>query len=387
MIVLLLTVGAISVTQSATSPVHPIEFVKWALACVLVLMLMRLSPADLSRVLSAFAVGTAVGGGLSLILLLMDKTGTAIDFLSPLGYGRTGTTGTTLRFVEIDGAVVTRLAGTYIHPNVAGLFLLIGLALAIALTSGALRVTTVPVIAVALVSTLSRAAIATVLLAAVLFFVIQSMKVAVRILLLCGSLLTVIAVAHVPAVAARISGSFGSADAGSNDRASALAEFVPAMAGHWWFGHGWGAIELLDEVAAYRANVVANTILLTVYRGGLLVGVVFVALLVVGCVLAYRCLRTPDWTSGVLGATFLALVLVALQLDYPVATSPPVTMAFGVLLAAVVASADSSHDGMVPGRSPTESSCPEGPVPPTPPTPTRSPAPRPAPSRHRARVP
>ncbi|MBT1191860.1 O-antigen ligase family protein [Rhodococcoides kroppenstedtii] len=386
-VVLLLAVSAASITQTATSAVHPIEFVKWAIACGLVLVLLRLSPADLSHVLSAFVVGTAVGGGLSLVLLLVDTTGTAINFLSPLGYGRIGTTGTTLRFAEVDGTAVTRLAGTYIHPNVAGLFLLIGLALAIARTSGAVRVITVPVIAVALVSTLSRAAIATVLVAAVLFFVIQSMRTAVRTLLLCGGLLTVIAVANVPAVAARIAGSFGSADVGSNDRARALAEFAPKMAGHWWFGHGWGAIELLDEVAAYRANVVANTILLTVYRGGLLVGAVFVMLLVAGCVLAYRCLRTPDWRSGVLGAIFLALVLVALQLDYPVATSPPVTMAFGVLLAAIVASADLPRHGSAPERSPTDSLPTEHPVVPNPPTPARSPAPRPAPSRHRARVP
>lgn len=338
LVVLLVAVSAATIPQTATSPVHVTEFVKWAVATGLILVLLRMSPASMSRVQTAYVVGATVGGGFSLILLLVDRTGDAIGSLAVIGYGRTGITGTTLRLAEVDGMEMARLAGTYVHPNYAGIFLLVGLALAIARTSGLLRAAATPVIALATIATLSRAAIATVVVAAVLFLVLQTMTRRARLVLACTGGAAAVALASAPTVSARLWASFGQNDVGSSDRARALANFVPSMEGRWWFGRGWGAVELLDEVAGYNANYVANTPLLTIYRGGILVGLVFAALLVAGCVISYRRLRTPDWTAGVLGATFLAMVLIALQLDFPVVTSPPVTMAFGLLLAAVVAS-------------------------------------------------
>lgn len=334
--VLLVAVSSASVVHTATSAVHLTEFAKWTVASGFLVVLLRLDDADSRLVQRSFAVGAAVGGGVSLALLAFDRAGTALRFLAPIGYGIPDNTGSTLRVAEVAGTTVTRLAGTYVHPNYAGIFLLVGLALALARTAGTLRIVTSLVIAVALIATLSRAAVGTVVVAGLLFLLFQKLDGRVRIGVIGASLCAVLAVARVPTVTARLAGSFGASDAGSSDRARALADFVPSMEGRWWFGRGWGAKELLDEIAGFQANYVANAPLLAVYRGGVLVGIVFTALLVVGSVAAYRRLRTPLWTNGIIGASFLAFVLVAMQLDFPVVTSPPVTMAFGVLLAAVV---------------------------------------------------
>ncbi|MBY6678731.1 O-antigen ligase family protein [Rhodococcus sp. BP-332] len=334
MVALLLLVSFASVTQSATSGVHVTEFLKWAVATSLIFPLLRLDAVDLRRFGLSYVCGAAMGGGASLLILFFDRTGTAISVLSPIGYGNTGTIGTTLRWFEVGGTSIRRLAGTYIDPNVAGIFLFLGFALALALTRGWIRIVSSAVIGLALMATLSRSAILSVIVALAVYLAFQRLRTRTRVIVVAATLLGAAVALAIPAVNARFLSSFGSSDRGTDDRARALANFLPSMDGHWLFGRGWGALELIDEVAGYNANYVANTPLLTLYRGGIIVGVVFLALLLAALVIAYRRMRSSThWQAGVIGAAFIGFLLVALQLDFPVVTNPIVTMVFSVFLA------------------------------------------------------
>ncbi|SFA53099.1 O-Antigen ligase [Rhodococcoides kroppenstedtii] len=332
-VALLILVSLASVTMSAAGAVHVAEFVKWVIATSLLFPLMRLSRRDLRVVGLTYAVGAAVGGGFSFFLFLFDRSGTMIGLLSPIGYGVAGTIGTTLRFFEAGDTSIVRLTGTYVDPNAAGLFLFLGLMLALALMRGWVRLIAASVIAVALLVSLSRSAIFSVLVAVVVFLIFQKLSTTARFGVLLAGALAVAGAFAVPAVNARIVNSFDSSDRGTSDRADALANFLPSMQGNWWFGRGWGAKEFIDEVAGYEVNYVANTPLLTIYRGGLVVGIVFLVLLGIGVVTAYRSMRTSSWEAGVVGAGFIGFTLVALQLDFPVVTNAAATMMFAIMLA------------------------------------------------------
>ena len=144
--------------------------------------------------------------------------------------------------------------------------------------------------------------------------------------------LAVIAALAVPQVRERVF-SFGSSDAGWVARGEALANYPKQMAGHWLFGLGWGRPEFKDPAKAFEVNYVANAPLLTVYRGGVISGLLFVVMLVVGCVVAYRALRSDRTSSAFLGAVFISCCVIAFQLDFPTVTIAPVTMMLSVFLA------------------------------------------------------
>ena len=140
----------------------------------------------------------------------------------------------------------------------------------------------------------------------------------------------------VPAVRSRLLNSFGREDVGSSARLEALRAFPDVMSGHWIFGLGWGRREYFDPATTFDVNFVANSPLLTVYRGGIVVGIAFVAVLVTGCVLSAYTMRGQDWRYGLVGAAFISFSVVAAQVDYPVVTIPAITTVFSILLAFTV---------------------------------------------------
>jgi hypothetical protein len=151
----------------------------------------------------------------------------------------------------------------------------------------------------------------------------------------------------IPAVQNRLLASFGKFDQGTTDRVDALRDFPKLMDGHWLFGLGWGRLEFRDGDVTVAVNYVANSPLLTVYRGGVIVGIVFVVLLLIALISAWRGLRSGNLGLGIVGGGFVGFVAVALQVDFPVVTIPPVTALFSLLLAALPRSRD------LPGPSPT----------------------------------
>lgn len=333
----LVVASLISLVLTSDGVIHLIEFAKWLLATSLVFALLRLDRNDLRLFGVSYVYGGAAAAAFALAVFFLDKAGTTLNYLSIIGYGRTGTIGTHLRFYVMENSTVVRLTGTYVDPNAAGIFLFVGLALAVAMLRGWPRLLLGGVILAALIITLSRSAIFSVLVAFVLLLLFQKMSLDRKAAALAVSLVGAAGLMTVPAVYSRIFDSFSSSDKGTIDRAEALANYLSSMAGHWWFGRGWGIPEFTDEVVGYETNYVANSLLLTVYRGGVFVGAAFLAVLVVGAVLAYRRSKHEPWETGVLGAAFVGFALVALQLDFPVVTHPPLTMAFSVFIVFLIA--------------------------------------------------
>ena len=343
----LIGTSLLSVIATAVGFSDYTEFVKWLLATSVVFPLMRLPRSDLQRFGRVFVYGVGLGAAFALAMFFLDKSGAWMNYLSPIGYGTVGTIGTHLRFYSDGLTQVVRLTGTYVDPNVAGIFTFVGLALALALLRGWPRLMFSAVLGGALVVTLSRSALFSVVVAVLVYLAFQRLRTDARFGILAGGIALAAGALTVPAVGDRILNSFGSDDKGTTDRAAALADYPAAMSGHWLFGKGWGIAEFTDEVAGYNANYVANSPLVSIYRGGILVGIAFLLVLVAGAVVAHRNARRSPWESGVTGAAFVGFAIVALQLDFPVVTHAPVTMVFVVLLVFVAA------DRIVPERDET----------------------------------
>jgi hypothetical protein len=218
----------------------------------------------------------------------------------------------------------------------AGVGLMIALALGAVLLSGPLRVIIATILSVAIVLTLSRAAIFSVVVGVLLVLVFHTMRARNRSIVIGAIGLVAVAAMLTPAVRTRILSSFGQDDVGSSARGDALRQFPGQMQGHWLFGLGWGRPEFKDGNTAFTLNFVANVPLITIYRGGLIVGVVFIALLALGCVMSARLIRSDSTANAVFGGIFIGMCLVALQLDHMVATLQQMTLMFSILLVFLV---------------------------------------------------
>ncbi|GAB2642160.1 hypothetical protein GCM10027169_07920 [Gordonia jinhuaensis] len=338
--VLALVIASFVATLVSAQNKHDVKlFLTWTVATSLVFLLLRLSSRDLLLFGRAFTLGTVAAALFGLFMLAFDKQGTLLNHLWFLGYG-TGpdSGGTNLRYyLGADGTQAVRLSGTYIDPNAGGIFLFIGLGLSLALYRGTTRVVFSVVIAVAMLATLSRSAIAATVVAAIILVLFHRMRTASRTNLVIGMVVCAAAALSVPTVAERLLSSFGSSDKGSADRGSALAEYPSQMAGHWWFGRPWASPEFVDAKVNYQTNFVANSPLLSTYRGGVFVGLAFTAVLIVGILVAARRVRHRRFEVALLGAGFISFAITALQLDYPVVTLTPVTAVFSMFIAFMVA--------------------------------------------------
>jgi polysaccharide biosynthesis protein PslJ len=204
------------------------------------------------------------------------------------------------------------------------------------LLKGWRRTILVALFVIAILLTLSRAATFSVLGGVVFVLLFHAMQVRHRQIVIGAIGVAVLAALATPQVRSRVFSSFGSEDVGSSAREDALANYPKVMSGHWAFGLGWGRQEFKNGADGFTLNHVANAPLLTVYRGGILAGLLFVAVLVIGCVMAYRALRSPSLPAAMLGGVFICFCVVALQLDFPVVTIPSVTMMFSVFLVFLV---------------------------------------------------
>lgn len=332
-VLILVAVSFVSLIATADRFKDISEFTRWLVATSVLFPLLRLPGEELRRFGRVFVYGVGTGSVFALGMFFLDKSGSWMNYLAPFGYGNTGIIGTHLRFYQDGATQVVRLTGTYVDPNVAGIFTLVGLTLACALLRGWPRIGFALLIGGALVITLSRSAIFSVVVGALVFLMFQKMPTRQRTMLIAGSVAAVAAALSVPAVTDRILGSFGTSDTGTQARTTALSNFPSAMTGQWLFGKGWGIEEFTNEIVGYKVNYIANSPLVSVYRGGIFVGLAFTIVLVVGAVVAHRNAQREPAESGVVGAGLVGFSLVGLQLDFPVVTNASVTLAFVVLLA------------------------------------------------------
>jgi hypothetical protein len=116
----------------------------------------------------------------------------------------------------------------------------------------------------------------------------------------------------------------------------ALQNFPDQLSGHWIFGLGWDRPEFLSGQAAQQLNYVSNAPLLTVYRGGVITGLLFVTVLVIGCVLGYRAMRSPSLPHAVFGGVFIGTAVVYMNLAQSVVDMPVMALQFSMFLAFMV---------------------------------------------------
>jgi polysaccharide biosynthesis protein PslJ len=331
----LIVTSGISVVATGPNILAISTYIKWLLPTLAVLALLQLSQENLARFGRIFVYGVALNAIFGTYIVLLDPNQTSFRYLRVFGYAAEYTA-TRFAFTDEGASRSVRLGGTWVDPNIAGIGLVAGLCVCLILFSGWRRVILTAIIVAALLLTLSRAGIFSVVGGLLLVLVFHNMRSRDRGLLFGGLATAAIAAMLVPAVRRRILTSFRTDDAGSSSRLEALRDFPGTMSGHWPFGLGWGRLEFRDGEFAYTLNHVSNAPLLTIYRGGIIAGIAFLAVLIIGCVISYRALRSDSLNWAIAGGVFIGFCVVALNLDHPVVGIPQATLSFSVLLVFLV---------------------------------------------------
>ncbi|MCW2557848.1 MAG: hypothetical protein JWP55_1812, partial [Mycobacterium sp.] len=86
----------------------------------------------------------------------------------------------------------------------------------------------------------------------------------------------------------------------------------------------------------FQLNYVSNSPLIAIYRAGIIVGLIFLAVLVMGCVMGWRALRSDSFPAAIYGGVFIGFCVIALNLDHPVVDIPQSAAAFSIFMAFLV---------------------------------------------------
>jgi hypothetical protein len=308
------------------------DYFVWAVMSSLIFPIAALRVNELMRVGRCLAYGTGVGALFGIVLRFGDPHGKLLSRLTFLGYSATGFNG---HYIPTANGGILRLTGGYLDPNLGAFLMVVGLIFALALLRGPLRVLVCATTLTAVTLTFSRGVLGAIVVAAVLLVVAGRLPRGARKRFSATLLATAAVVWAIPDLRARLTNSFSSNDVGTQVRGAALHNFPSQMAGHWLLGRGFGYPALIDGTVSY-ANVKvlpANAPLLVIYRGGFVVGLVFVALLLVAAWRSFHYLRSGSLPGAAIGAGFLGLLLVALQLDIPVVIQAPAIAMLSVYLA------------------------------------------------------
>lgn len=321
---LLSAFALLSVLATGVSTDALIELAAWLAATAVVVPLRWVSPEALRTIARTFVSGCCVSGAVGILVVIADPGGAMLARLAFLGYS---TGGGNARQVMSDDGNHSRLTGTFVEPNIAGLILLVGLLLAIVYLTNWQRAASVALIGAALLLTLSRAAIGSLILA---LFIMVLFSRAHRFRLLLVGVASALASLAIPDVRLRLFDSFGATDTGSIARIAAFQDFPNMVAGHWWWGLGWAREEFRTDLSV---NFVANMPLLHVYRAGLVFGLLVAVILVALTIRSLLVARRGTLAAAVLAPGLVGFIVVALQLDFPVVTQTPATAVFSVLVA------------------------------------------------------
>ncbi|MCW2800860.1 MAG: O-antigen ligase protein [Aeromicrobium sp.] len=325
-LVVLAGVALLSVVATGVSKGSLVEYVAWLAATAVVIPIRHLPEGARRACIRAFVVSCGAAALVGIALVRLDPRGAFLSRLSFVGYNRVGNN---VQLVPGRETNVVRLTGTFVEPNIAGLILAVGLLLAVAYLSGVRRVLLTVTIGVALLLTLSRASLGSIVVAVLVLIVFSGGRR--RWALLGAALAAGLATLAIPTVRERLFNSFGPSDTGSLERSLAFHDFPQQLQGHWWWGLGWAREEFRDPVIGRTVNFVANAPLLTIYRGGLVLGGLCVLILLV-IVLRSVVATQRTFPEAVLASGLIGLSVVALQLDFPVVIQPPATVAFSFLL-------------------------------------------------------
>ncbi|MCK0438072.1 O-antigen ligase family protein [Gordonia alkaliphila] len=328
---------ALSIVSAVATNSHALDIttlIRWVFAAAIVIPLVRLPRDVFLLTVRWFGIGVTAGAAIA-ILSFQDLGGDKI--MARMGYRVTDET--TRYFVENGQRGAVRLAGTYIEPNIAGLFLVIGLIAVVYTFRTSFAVLCAAIIGTAIALTLSRSAMFTVIAGLLLLLVLSKLPVGARILAFGTMAVGLLVLLSDDTIARRLLDTGSAQDSGAFERMNAYERFTGYMDGHWIFGVGWGRPEFFSQEWGYTVNFVANTPLLTFYRGGLLVFLAFVAVILGGLVLSFRMLRADSFRLAAVGAGFAALNGIAIQLDFPIVIVPMVTLVYSFLVAILIQAA------------------------------------------------
>lgn len=327
-VLVLILMSALSMIVTFSAPVNIMDFAKWGIATGFVFVLLALPNDQLRGVGRAIVYACTFSGVMGAVAVAQGTTKWVYAPFSFIGYyaadrfyitGGTHVLPKSGRFDVGEGSeTFQRLGGMWADPNAAGIGLVIGLAMAAILFTGWQRVTLMTVLSVCVVLTLSRAALFSVLVGIALVFIFHNMRSRDRQVIVITLVVGFAAAMSIPAVRKRLMGSLGQNDAGASDRIAAIREFPMRLGDHWIFGRGWSLREFKDGPYAFTENFVSNAPLIAVHRGGLVAGLSFVAVIIIGCVVAAKLIRSNSLPHAFFGGVFMAFSIIALNLDHPV---------------------------------------------------------------------
>jgi hypothetical protein len=325
-----------------SAPVNITDFTKWAVATGFMFALLALPNDQLRGIGKAFVYSCTFSAVWGMAAVALGSTKYIVKPFEIIGYyavDKFYITGGTLaqprtdRFeVGQDSETFQRLGGLWVDPNAAGIGLVIGMAVAAILFTGWQRATLMTILSVAIVLTLSRSALASVLVGTALVFIFHNMRSRDRQVMIGTLFVAAAAAFSIPAVRKRLMGSLGSNDAGASDRLAAIREFPMRLGDHWIFGRGWSLREFKDGPYAFTENFVSNAPLIAVHRGGLIAGLSFVAVIIIGCVVAAKLIRTDSLPHAFYGGVFIAFSTITLNLDHPVVVIAQMTFMYTFFL-------------------------------------------------------
>lgn len=333
-VVVMVLVSGVSLIFSFKGLSDVTAFVRWIIATLVMIAVLRLSRENLARFGRLYVYAATANSLFGIAQVVADPNHRLIRVLRIFDYDRE----TTGRFVaNAEGeATFTRLGATWVDPNVAGIGLVPALVMSIVLLKGKVRLGVTAILTVAVCLTLSRAAIFSVLAGVLLVLVFHTMRARTRVFMLAFIGIAAASALLVPAIRTRITNTFGGQDTGAQDRWRSLVAFPDTMSGHWMFGLGWGRKEFVDGALAFQVNYVSNSPLIAIYRAGAIVGLVFLAVLVLGCIMGWRALRSDSFPAAIYGGVFIGFCVIALNLDHPVVDIPQSVAAFSIFMAFLV---------------------------------------------------
>lgn len=358
-VLILVLLSGLSMVFTFVSVVNILDFTKWAVATAMMFAMLALPGDQLLRIGRLFVYTCTASALWGIAAVALGSTRLIVKPFQIFGYvaadrfyftGGTSTLPKVGRFAIGQGSeTFQRLGGLWLDPNAAGIGLVVAIAMAAILFAGWQRVALMAILAMSIALTLSRAAMLSVLVGIALVFIFHNMRSRDRQIIIGTVMLAAAGAMVIPAVRNRLLGSLGHNDAGASDRMDAIREFPGRMGDHWLFGWGWSLREFKDGAYAFEQNFVSNAPLIAVHRGGVIVGLAFVLVIAICCVMAARLIRTDSLPHAFYGGVFIAFSIIALNLDHPVVVIPQITFLYTFFITFLIYSDELRRTGALGG--------------------------------------
>ncbi len=196
----LIVFSVISMLVTSISITSIIMIVRWALVTLVAVALMRLDNEDLAKFGRIFVYGSVLNALFGLYIVALDRDQSAFRYLRIFGYAPEYTAPPRFAYSEGGAVALIRLGGTSVDPPNGGEGIALAAALAVSfiVLRGWTRIWLTGILGLALLLTLSRASIFSVVVGFLLVLVFHKMRTRDRVLSLAGLSAVVVAAALTP---------------------------------------------------------------------------------------------------------------------------------------------------------------------------------------------